>query len=220
MVSAYGRQLGIFLSTFVLTCSSALCAVSTMSLSVGTKDIATINAGLCVVAPPGQDSQFNGTITEPGGATPATNNLVCEIGSTLSGVTFTRLADDTVTAVDALGNKFWILIKSDNTTITASITNGKETLVTGEFTGVWYNDTGGAGAQSIPHVLATMVAQQATPPATPPAAPEPAKPTFNECLTAAIATCKTNGGVKSVTYTTMSGSCAFVCNGTIVPAGQ
>ena len=183
--------------------------VSTFTADVKEKEPYTITASLAEFPAPGELGEFTGTVVLEGTLPPATDNFRGTLGR-LQGVSFTRLADDTIKIVDANLNEFWVILRSGNDTIRASITDGSDILAKGEFRGVWFNDTGEAGAQSIPVVLASLVAQQSV------AANEPAKPSLNECLTAAIAACRTNGGLKKFDWSS-AGTCSFECLGFVAP---
>lgn len=185
--------------------STASAQVSKFAVSLQGKDAYSITASLLVSPAPGQVGEFSGTLVPAGKLPPATDNFVGGF-RVLQGVTFTRLADDTVRVVDAKGNKFWVMIKVNGSAASASITDGSDVIAKAEFSGVWFNDTGEAGAQSIPGVLASLVAQQAV------AAEDPPKPTCTDCLNAAIAACNGNGGIKTFKWSS-AGICEFTCGG-------
>jgi hypothetical protein len=192
-------------SVAALLPSTAGAQVSKFAMNLQGKESYTITASLAVTPAPGQVGEFTGTIVPAGKLLPATDNFSGGF-KILQGVAFTRLADDTIKIVDTKGNKFWVILKTNGSAVSASISDGVETLAKAEFSGVWYNDTGEAGAQSIPGVLASVVAQQAV------AAEDPPKPTLNECLTSAIAACNGNGGLKTFKWSS-AGICEFTCGG-------
>jgi hypothetical protein len=185
--------------------ATAIAQVSKFAVSLQGKDAYTITASLPVSPAPGQVGEFSGSLVPAGKLPPVTDNFVGGF-KVLQGVTFTRLADDTIRVVDAKGGKFWVIIKANGTTTSASISDGSDVIAKAEFSGVWFNDTGEAGAQSIPGVLASLVARQAV------AAEDPPKPTWTECLNAAIATCNGNGGPKTFKWSS-AGICEFTCGG-------
>lgn len=194
----------VVLGVLALAPNAALAAVSKCSITVNKeKGGYTINASLNQSPPPGASGEFLGTIVPAGDLAPDVNNLYATFAVT-QGITYTRLSDDTVSIVDAKGQKFWVMMKSKGDTTTASISDGMDTLAKGTFRGVWYNDTGEAGAQSIVTVLGSLVAQQATPPNDPP------KPTVNECFQIATTACANNGGIKTFTWKS-DGTCSFEC---------
>lgn len=179
--------------------------VSKFAVNIEGKEAYAITASLAVSPAPGQVGEFTGTLVPAGKLPPATDNFAAGF-KTLQGVAFTRLADDTIKIVDAKGNKFWVILKGNTNGVSASISDGTDTLAKAEFSGVWFNDTGEAGAQSIPGVLASLVAQQAVAPE------EPAKPTWIECSNAAIAACNANGGFKTFKWSS-AGTYEFTCGG-------
>lgn len=176
-------------------------ASSKMAVSVQGKVGYTVNAVLNTPPAAGEIGQFDGTIVEPGKLPPSENNFSGGFGR-LQGVAFTRLSADTITAVDAKGTKFWIIIKGSGEKASASISDGTDTLAKAEFSGVWFNDTGEAGAQSIALVLTSFFAQQTQAPG------EPDKPSLEQCQRLASLTC--TWGVASLTWSA-SGTCNFTC---------
>ncbi len=182
----------------------AALAASKMAVSVQGKGEYTVVARMEFAPGPGQIGEFTGTLVEPGKLPSAENNFSGGFGQ-LPGVVFTRLAPDTITAVDAKGSKFWIILKAAAEGTSASISDGTDILAKGEFSGAWFNDTGEAGARSIPLVLASFFAQQTV------AAEEPAKPTLVECHR--IATLSCTYGIQSLTWSA-AGTCSFVCKPT------
>jgi len=185
--------------------SAAGAEVSKFAINIQGKEAYTITASLAVTPKPGQVGEFSGILLSAGKLPPAADNFSGEI-KTLQGVAFDRLDDDTIKIVDANGNKFWVTLKTSGSDVFASISDGVDTLAKAEFSGVWFNDTGEAGAQSIPNVLASLVAQQAV------KAIEPEKPTWIACLNAAIAACSANGGLKTFKWS-VEGICEFSCAG-------
>lgn len=183
--------------------------VSKFALNVTGKESCTIIASLAVAPAPGEIGELNGTVVPAGKLPPEQNNFTVGIRP-LQGVQFTRLDNDTIKVVDAKGNKFWIMMKTAGQKVSASISDGTATLASGEFSGQWFNDTGEMGAQSIPCVLASVVASQTV------NAGQPQGPTSSECLTAALNACSANGGLKSFKWIS-DGSCEFICAGRPAP---
>jgi len=176
-------------------------AVSKMAVSVQGKTAYTITARLDIVPPAGQTGEFAGTVVDAGKLPPDASNTILGLGR-LEGVAFTRLSADTVTAVDGAGRKFWIISKVLADKTSATITDGTDILAKAEFSGVWSNDAGEAGAQSIPLVLASFFAQQAV------AANDPPKPSIDQCYSLPQQAC--THGTASWKYT-WPGTCEFTC---------
>lgn len=184
---------------------TAAAQVSKFALSVEGKDSYTITASLAANPLVGQKGEFTGTLVFAGTLPPAADNFTGGF-NTMLGVAFSRLDDDTIKVVDAKGNKFWVIIKGSGTDFSATISDGVDTIAKAQFRGVWHNDTGEAGAQSIPTILASMVAQQVVP-----SAPTVPIPTAQDCIRMAKDACLNSGGLASVKWSVRT--CEFTCLG-------